>query len=391
MTHHALVVGGGIGGLTAALCLARVGHRVTLLEQANEFGEIGAGIQLSPNAMRVLRWLGLDEALAAVGSRPTSIVTRHWRTGRQITSTTIAPSTSPTHLQVHRADVVAVLADAARRDPAIEIRLGVKVSAVIARTDRASVETADSNSLGADFVVGADGIHSVVRDSLFGPHPARFTGHVAWRGLIESRDEVSPGTDRVSAWWGPRRHFVHYPVRAGRWINCVAVVEQKAWQSESWIERGDGASLVEEFEAWHPSVRDLIDRLDPDTCFKWGLFDRAPLASWGSESATLVGDACHPMLPFLAQGGALAIEDAAVLAGRLQHEPIVPALRAYEERRRVRTRRLQMQSKRNGKIFHLSGVAAWARNAVAQPLAGRVLDAVFGYDAIADGGLRDDA
>lgn len=385
---HALVVGAGIGGLTTALCLARVGWRVTLIEQADVLAEVGAGIQLTPNAMRVFDWLALSPALDRLGHRPTGVVTRAWRSGREITRTTIHPSDAPTYLQVHRADLIDVLSRTAMDDPLVDISLGEAVLSIETTPRNATAETSKGRRIEADVVIGADGIHSVVRESMFGPASPRFTGHVAWRGLIDAETIDADVPKNVVAWWGPARHFVHYFVRDGRLINCVAVVEQKAWQSESWVESGDAAALIDEFRDWHPLVRDLLAGLDPSTCYKWGLFDRAPLPAWGIDSATLVGDACHPTLPFLAQGGALAIEDAAVLAGCLASGETLPALRRFETLRRKRTARVQRASKRNGTIFHLTGVAALARNLAAQPFARRVLDSVFEYDAIREGGLE---
>ena len=386
--RHALVVGAGIGGLTTALCLARVGCRVTLIEQAESLTEVGAGIQLTPNAMCVLDWLDLSTALDRVGHRPTGVVTRAWRSGREITTTSIVPSKAPTYLQIHRGDLIDVLAHAAMDDPRIEILLSEAVESIETTPSGASAVTSNARRVEADVLIGADGIHSVVRESMFGGESPRFTGHVAWRGLIDAETIDIDVPKKVIAWWGPKRHFVHYFVRAGRLINCVAVVEQEAWQSESWVERGDAHTLIDEFRDWHPLVPDLVAALDPSSCFKWGLFDRAPLERWGVDVATLVGDACHPTLPFLAQGGALAIEDGAVLAGCLANGEICPSLRRYEALRRKRTARVQRASKRNGTIFHLRGIAAAARNLAAQPLARRVLDSVFAYDAIREGGLE---
>ncbi len=386
--RHALVVGAGIGGLTTALCLARVGWRVTLIEQAEALSEVGAGIQLTPNAMRVLDWLDVSISLDRVGHRPTGVVTRAWRSGREITTTSIVPSAAPTYLQIHRADLIDVLAHAAMNEAKIEIHLSETVESIEITASGASVATSNARLVEADVLIGADGIHSVVREALFDDESPRFTGHVAWRGLIDAENIGIDVPKKVVAWWGPQRHFVHYFVRGGRLINCVAVVEQKAWQSESWVERGDAQTLIDEFRAWHPLVRDLVAALDPSTCYRWGLFDRAPLERWGVDVATLVGDACHPTLPFLAQGGALAIEDGAVLAGCLANGEARSALRRYEALRQRRTARVQRASKRNGTIFHLRGIAALARNLAAQPLARRVLDSVFDYDAIKEGGLE---
>ncbi|MGE0761329.1 MAG: FAD-dependent monooxygenase, partial [Pirellulaceae bacterium] len=235
-----------------------------------------------------------------------------------------------------------------------------------------------------DLLVGADGIHSVVREWLFGPERPVFTGNVAWRGLVPV-DRLPAGLIRpvATAWWGPQRHFVHYYVRRGELVNCVCVVEREGWETESWTEPGGRAELEAAFEGWHPIVRTLIERMDRDACFKWALHDRPPLACWSDGRVTLLGDACHPTLPFMAQGAAMAIEDGAVLARLLAQGGTVEATLAhYEALRKPRTTRVQAGSRRNAKVFHLSGLPARLRNIAVRRAGARVMDWLYGYDAL---------
>ena len=380
-----LVVGGGIGGLAAALCLARSGREVTLLERAGAFTEAGAGIQLSPNASHVLHALGLQDALEAVGFAPERTEMRHWRSGKLLSATPLGAEArerfGAPYYHLHRGDLLATLLAAAEAEPAIELRTGAAVKAAEDAGDEALVHLEGSTER-ADLVVGADGIRSAVRASLFGPAEARFTGNVAWRALVPverlPKDFVRPVT---TAWWGPGRHFVHYYVRGGALVNCVCVVEKTGWEEESWTSRGDHRELVADFDGWHTGVRTLIDAMDPDACFKWALFDRDPMPQWSRGRLTLLGDACHPTLPFMAQGAAMAIEDAQVLANCLAaSDDVVRALARYETLRRDRTARIQQGSRRNAKVFHLSGLAAWARNRAVQRAGDRVMDWLYEYD-----------
>ena len=235
-----------------------------------------------------------------------------------------------------------------------------------------------------EFLVGADGIHSVVRTALFGAEAPTFTGNVAWRGLVPA-GRLPPGLVRpmATAWWGPNKHFVHYYVRRGELVNCVCVVEKQGWEVESWTERGDQAELKADFAGWHETIQQLIDNMDPDACYKWALFDRPPMARWSDGCVTLLGDACHPTLPFMAQGAAMAIEDGAVLARCVAGAgDIRQGLARYESLRRARTAGVQVGSRRNAKVFHLAGPSAWLRNRVVGRASGSAMRKLYGYDAL---------
>ena len=381
-----VVVGGGIGGLAAALCLARSGHAVTVLEQAPAIGEIGAGIQLSPNATRVLFALGLQSALEAVAFRPEATEMRQWRTGRFIATTPLGDAATRQfgfpYFHIHRGDLITVLERAVRMTSGIRLVTGVRVERVFEQHDKVVVDGA-FGTLAADALIGADGIRSVVRAHLFGSAQPVFTGNIAWRLLIPAND-LPPGMVRpaVTAWWGPGAHVVHYFVRRGELVNCVFVREQRGWEVESWTEPGDPAELQGAYRGWHEHVRTLTQHAARDTLFKWALFDRPPMPAWSRGRMTLLGDACHATLPFMAQGAAMAIEDAAVLGACLDSSAdVAQGLLRYEELRRPRTAGIQLGSRRNAEVFHLRGLKAWARNRAAGQAAKRLL-AVYGYDSL---------
>ena len=372
---HVIVVGAGLGGLAAGLALARVGVDVTVAEQAGAFGEVGAGIQLSPNATRALSSLELDEATRAIGFAPEAAEVRDHRSGRLLLRTALGAAAQARwgapYLQVHRVDLHALLLDAGRRVGGVEFKLGAKVSGI----DKGGVVLEDGERLEGDAVIGCDGARSAVRTALWGGSPARFTGQVAWRGVVPA-NRLPPGLIQpmTQVWTGPSRHFVCYPVRGGSLINFIAVTEEKEWRIESWSEPGDKTALIAAFADWPQAARALIGA--SDAVWRWALYDRPPLARWSKGSVTLLGDAAHPMLPFLAQGAAMAIEDAVVLAEAFRPAGSVEAaLLRYEQARRLRTAKVQAWSRRNATLFHLPG-----------PLATSVFAAASALDALKPGG-----
>ncbi|MEV6850018.1 FAD-dependent monooxygenase [Actinoplanes sp. NPDC051411] len=349
------VVGGGIGGLSATLSLLAAGLDVHLYERAPALGEIGAGVQISPNASRVLHRLGLAEALARTAVRPLALHQRRWNDGRTLQR---APLAGPVearfgfpYYHMHRADLIAALAGAI---PAERIHLGHRLAGFTDTGDGVRAQFANGVGAESDVLVGADGIHSLVRAGLFGAQSPRFTGCVAYRGLVpESRLRDLSIEVTMQAWLGPGRHFVNYFVGGGQLVNFVAVIEQDSWTRESWTDRGDPADVLAAFDGWHPQVRGVLEAADE--AFIWALFDRAPLDHWSRGRVTLLGDSCHAMLPFMAQGAAQAIEDGATLAACLAAagpDPAV-ALHRYETLRLRRATRLQAMSADNKRRFHL--------------------------------------
>lgn len=382
-----LISGGGIGGITAALCFAQQGLEVDLFEQAEDFGEIGAGIQLSPNCTRVLHDLGLASALADIAFLPEGVEMRQYRDGRVLSSAALGAGAHAhfgfPYYHVHRADLMDVLVGAARAQPTIRLHLNARVASVTQNSGGVRVSVGGASHEGA-MLVGADGIRSVVRTALFGAESPTFTGNVAWRALVPV-DRLPKALIRptATAWWGPGKHFVHYYVRRGELINCVCVVEKDGWQVESWTERGDHAELKRDFAGWHQDLQTLIDAIDPASCFKWALFDRPPMPQWSVGRVTLLGDACHATLPFMAQGAAMAIEDAAVLSRCVAQDPdVAQSLKRYESLRRSRTAGVQAGSRRNARIFHLSGVAAWLRDRGVARFATGAMTSLYTYDAL---------
>jgi salicylate hydroxylase len=382
-----LIAGGGIGGLTAALCLAQRGCQVEVFEQASEFGEAGAGIQLSPNCSRVLHSLGLEADLRASAFLPEATQFRDWRTGSVIAETPLGSRAveryGAPYYHMHRGDLLQALLKAAHNAPNITLRTSARIDSLTRADDGVSV-TINGETAAGDLLIGADGIHSAVRAALWGTEQPRFTGNVAWRALVPV-ERLPRGLIRPvsSAWWGPHKHFVHYYVRGGSLVNCVCVVEKQGWEIESWTEHGDFAELKADFAGWHSDIQQLIDNVDQDSLFKWALYDREPMPAWGQGRVTLLGDACHPTLPFMAQGAAMAIEDAAVLSGCLAQEaPPATSLKRYEELRRARTAGIQTGSRRNATVFHLTGIKAWLRNRVVRAAGQQTMDRIYSYNAL---------
>ena len=357
-----------------------------VFEAAPEFGEIGAGIQLSPNCNRVLHRLGLADALEAVAFLPASAQMRDWSSGETIVEAELGDGVRRRYgypyYHIHRADLIGALAEAARAEPRIALHTDAEVHGIEQSAGGVSLSAGGRRYRGRA-LIGADGIHSAVRAFLFGPEAPAFTGTVAWRGLVPA-DRLPEGFVRPvsSNWLGPGGHVVHYYVRSGRLVNCVCVFEKEGWERESWTERGDIEELKADFAGWHDGVRRLIGAMDPDACYKWALFDRPPMAEWGKGRVTLLGDACHATLPFMAQGAAMAIEDGAVLAECLAAGGDMPAsLKRYEDLRRARTARIQTGSRRNAVLYHMRGAAAAERNRTLGASRSRTLDWLYRYDA----------
>jgi salicylate hydroxylase len=349
------IVGGGIGGLSAALHLLKAGFDVQVYEQAPRIGEIGAGIQISPNASRLLIRLGLKPAMDKVGVRPQAVHQRRWDDGRTLQRAPVGLEVETAfgapYYHFHRGDLAELLGAAV---PAERVHVGHRLVEFEQKGERVVARFENGTSAEADLLVGADGIHSRVRHLLFGPEKPRFTGCVAWRGLVPAERIRHLGIEVASHnWMGPDGHFVHYWVAGGQFMNVVCIAEHGTWTYESWTSKGEVADALARYEGWHPSVRSLIAAF-PET-FIWALHDRLPLPRWSDGRVTLLGDACHPMLPFMAQGAAQSIEDGAALAALLKVMPddVPGALRRYEEVRKPRATRLQEASAANRKRFHL--------------------------------------
>ncbi len=334
------VIGAGIGGLAAALCLARRGHAVTVYEQAEALREVGAGLQIGPNGMQVLARLGLDAAVLAQATLPESVEMHAVPTGQRVARVTFGDRAraryGQPYVQLHRADLLGVLAEAVEA-AGVRINLGTLV-------DAAALPE-------ADVVVGADGLRSGLRARLCPGVTPAFTGQTAWRALVPADAGRGLDTGRTHLFMGPYAHLVAYPLRAGRFWNIVAVAEREAWADESWARPADPAEIRAAFTGWPAPVVALLDAVED--AYLWGLFAHGQLPRWQDGQIALLGDACHPMLPFLAQGATMAIEDAWVLADCLDRAPPAQALRAYEAARKPRTARVQAAARRNARLYHL--------------------------------------
>ena len=307
------IVGGGIGGLAAALALERRSAETIVCEQSPALSEIGAGLNLTPNAIKALRALGVEDKVNAIASGSEFLNIRSWKSGRYISRMRrgdFREKFGAPNLSVHRADLLGVLEGALKTT---DIRVGMRAVAVESRGGTAVTRFADGSEIEADIVVGADGIHSVVRKCLFGADAPRFTGCICWRGMAAA--DALPRDIAIAdgaLWMGPHGHVVHYPVRRGELLNIVAHFDSDAWTEESWTRECDVSELMTTYAGWNSE----LTRLYPcsERWYKWALYDRDPLARWSVGRATLLGDSAHAMLPYLGQGAAMAIEDAYVLA-----------------------------------------------------------------------------
>jgi salicylate hydroxylase len=347
-----LIIGGGIGGLTTALALLRRGLDVTVYEQAPVLREVGAGVQIGSNGTRVLYALGLEEALSRLQVLPPRRQLRHWRTGEtwnwyDLGAASVERYGTP-HILMHRNDLHGLLVAAIRAIKPDAIKLGMRASAVAQTADTATAQFADGQSAAGSAIIGADGIHSQIRQCLFGPGKPEFIGCVAWRGLVAT-DRLPPHLAQLltTNWLGPHGHVLHYPVRRGELFNFISIVEREDWQVESWIVEGTRDELAGDFRFWHDDVHTFIDLID--TPYKWALLARGPMERWTNGRVALLGDACHPTLPFLGQGAVMAIEDAYVVAACLAKYADDPqsAFARYEEIRKERTSAVVRKSHEN--------------------------------------------
>jgi salicylate hydroxylase len=357
-----LIAGGGIGGLTAALALLQRGFEVQVFEQANELREVGAGVQISANGSRALHALGIGEAVEREACEASGKEIRLWSSGQtwklfDLGAESVARYGHP-YYTVYRPDLHGALAAAVRQAGPDAICLGARVAGFSQDADGVTLRLADGSEARGDALIGADGIHSRIRHGLFGEDRARFSGMLAWRGVIPMAS-LPPHMRRTVAtnWIGPGRHVVHYPLHHGELMNFVGIVERSDWQVESWTERGTTEELVADFAGWHEDVHAMIRAIEVP--YKWALMLRPPLDRWTVGHVTLLGDACHPTLPMMAQGAVQAIEDGFVLGRALEAgaRDIPAALLRYEEARRERTNRMVVASAENAARFHNPALA----------------------------------
>ena len=340
--------------MAAAVSLHRAGFEVDVYEQTPELNEVGGGIQVGPNAARILYRFGLGEKIDRHAVRGMEMHQRRWDDGHTLQKAPLNPLCEELygapHLTMHRADLQAIIASGLPTD---RIHLGHRLVGVVDHGDDIEATFANGARITSDIVVGADGIHSTVRQLLFGTEEPSFSGCVAYRGLVPAERIADLELARGSQiWLGPGGHVVHYFVSAGRLLNFVCWTEHDIWNREDWTDRATIERALVAFEGWHPQIRRIIS--EADTCFIWALFDRDPLPRWSAGRATLLGDACHPMYPFMAQGAAQSIEDGASLTALLaQGRDPVETLQRYEQIRLPRVTRLQQMSRANKHRYHM--------------------------------------
>jgi salicylate hydroxylase len=353
-TKSIAIIGGGIGGVSAALNLLRAGFDVHVYEQSRALREVGAGINVTPNATRVIHGLGLGDKLASLGVMPLAVRQQRWDDGRTLLRTPLGTEVERhfgfRQYQSHRADVLKMLVEAL---PPERMHVGHRFTGLNERGDKIETRFENGARASVDALIGADGIHSTVQRQLFGATPPRFTGCAAYRGLVPAEKLKYLNLEVVlQISMGPGKHFVRYFVASMRYVNFVALIEQDSWTKESWADRCDINEARAAFAGWHKDVSGVLDAVEE--AFIWGLFDRAPLERWSVGRVTLLGDACHPMLPFVAQGAAQAMEDGVTLTACLQkYDDIPEALTHYQALRLPRTAHVQSLAANNKIRFHL--------------------------------------
>ena len=385
-----LVAGGGIGGLAAALALSRKGYSVRVIEQSSEFKEIGAGIQLGPNVFRMFELLGLTDAIRSCAAFPENLVMMDGITGEEVTRVPIGSDAfrqrfgGYPYAVIHRADMHQVYLDACRAEKTIELSVLRKALRYEDRGDRVLLHMEGGEAIEGCALIGADGLWSRVREQLLGDGKPRVSGHIAYRAVLP-RAEVPEGLwqNNVVLWAGPKTHLVHYPLRRGELYNLVAVFHSDKYE-EGWDTFGDPEELHRKFSDERPEVMALLAKIN--AWKMWVLCDREPVREWSQGHVTLLGDAAHPMLQYLAQGANMATEDAVVLAAcvALSGGNLDGAFRRYQDERYLRTAKVQMTARYYGDVYHAAGVARELRNGL---FAGKAPDPGFAtmawlYDGI---------
>ena len=357
-----MIAGAGLGGLAAAGCLLKAGFDVEIFEQAPQLGEVGAGIQLSANAMHVMNHLGIGDEISALSVRPAEYVFRLHDSGEIIDRFELSEEHLKLHKapynQVHRADLHATLARAVLKLNKNLVRLNKKATGYTETSREVELHFEDGSSSRGDLLIGADGVKSVIRDQVAGAVKTIYTGDSAWR-LTVPKQKLPPNfmEEVMSVWMGPGKHSVSYWIRGGELLNFVGAVETPIAREESWTAKFPWEDLKADFEGWHEDIQTIINLVDKDECYRWALYRRPTIENWSSKRVTILGDAAHATLPYLAQGAAMAVEDGAILSRALgQNSDIADALQLYQRNRTDRTARVVNTSDANRKRFHLDSV-----------------------------------
>ena len=359
-----IIVGAGIGGLTTALCLLAKGFNVRVYERSHVLEEAGAGIQIGSNGCKVLRALGLLSEVEKFAFKPQAAEMRMGETGRVIFSLPLGQAAEQRYhapyLNIHRADLQQVLLTALQQQAPNALHLGYEIKDLSQDSERVTLNFINGEQCQADLVIGADGVRSTIRKLLFNIEDGHFTGMAAWRMTVPSsrlaKHLVPP---KATIWVGAHKHVVTYYVRGGELVNLVGVVEQSDWPYDNWTCQGSKQDIIANYSDWHPIIKQIMAAGDETEYYQWALRELPELAQWSSGRVVLLGDACHAMLPFMAQGAVMAIEDAWVLANQLQQnaDHLQLALQRYEHLRKPRTSKVQAIARRNGQLYHQASQA----------------------------------
>ena len=390
MTLPVLIVGGGIGGLCTALALNNSGISSIVIEREEFEDRSGAGIQLSPNAMRLLFQLGIERGLVANASKVHDIVTRNGKSGRVLyrfpLGHTVEALCGFPYLQVLRSHLIDVLLKKIHDEPRIQLRPQSRVHSLNQSTESVEVATQSESFVGT-LAIGADGVHSTMRSLMGKSHEPRFSGWIAWRTTVVGRIHSGADTSETSIWCDPRGHVVTYPTNDKGVLNCVFITKSPTPLADSWRQRGDLNELHMYFKDWHGEVTALLDSIEESRLFRWGLFRHRRISDgWTKGRCVLLGDACHSVLPFMAQGAALAIEDSFVLARCLERTMKNPedSLLEYERLRVRRCARIQRRSELMGDVYHLRRPWSWFRDMGTGIAVNQLIRNVYNYDATAN-------
>ena len=354
-----LIVGGGIGGLTAALCLAKSGHEVAIYEKATANHNVGAGIQCGANAVHVLDHLGLLDFLEPLAVTPERLQFRDYLNGDLLYNVELGlvyrNKYGAPYFHLHRADLMAVLEGQVSNEPNVNLITGTAVARYHENKSSVTLELESGETVDGDILVGCDGIRSAIREQMLGTQTYEYTGNLAWRATlpVESLPDEFMNTVATN-FVGPKKHMVMYYLRDRQLLNMVGVVEGQEFRGSSWVSKGDWGQLKRDFSGWHPMVETVVNAVDKNECYQWALFDHKPLANWSSKRVTLLGDAAHATLPFIASGAAMAIEDARILERSIEAEQSVEnAIQRYQKNRIPRTSKIQNTSRKFGKLYHI--------------------------------------
>jgi salicylate hydroxylase len=356
---NVIIAGAGIGGLTAAACLLKKGFKVRIYEQAAALGEVGAGIQTSANAVKVLYDIGLRDELEKVAVRPQAFEFRRFNTGELMHRIPLGEqhekANGAPYYHLHRADIHELLARKVYELDPDCVTLNAKADGFEESAGGVTLKLADGSQIKGDVLIGADGIKSAIRSQFLGETPVSYTGDIAWRAVIPVERLPKDIMERVSTvWCGPKKHAVMYYLRAGKLMNFVGLVEHDQPETESWTQKRPWKELKADYEGWHPNIQTVIDAIDKDSCYRYALNNRPPVSNWSTEKVTLLGDSAHPTLPYMASGAVMAIEDSAVLARCLEDGASVPeALQRYQKNRLDRTARIVNESTESRGLYRI--------------------------------------